>query len=164
MTSGCRHVARSGSSVVKFIAPPDPIATNEVVGASIPSLAPAIQYRDATPIGELANPVFPPAALKAFAGWAAVGLRIIVDESGSVSSIEPSILTLSTPGPFAAEFRRAAEDAIKQWKFKPAETRYLEQASARDGTTWMRVVRTERMERVFDVSFTFNESGRVTSR
>ena len=49
-----------------------------------------------------------------------------VDASGHVAEVRPSILTFSTPGPFAEEFRSAVEAALRQWRFVPAEVQETE--------------------------------------
>jgi len=105
-------------------------------------------------------PVYPRRALAAKAGWATVGVKITVDSTGRVTDIRPSILTLSTPGPFAADFREAVELALRQWKFYPAENRKVKYVEA-DGTLFGLVTHADKVETEFDLSFTFTATGRV---
>lgn len=64
------------------------------------------------PVIDLVAPVYPPIARKAgIAGT--VSVRLAVAQSGEVSRVE----ILQGPGPL----RKAALDAVKQWKFKPRE-------------------------------------------
>ncbi len=110
---------------------------------------------------DLAVPEYPRTALAARAGWATVGLKITVGVDGKVSAIEPSMLTFSTPGPFAEDFRQAVERALAQWEFRPAEMRYVEQGNLPDGSLYARVVRSEKVEQTFDVAFAFTPEGKV---
>jgi outer membrane biosynthesis protein TonB len=118
-------------------------------------------YRDAQAIHPLVMPVYPPKALKAKAGAATVGVRVIVDPSGAVAEIRPSMLALSfTPSKFADEFHAAVEVAVRQWRFVPAQIHYLEQVTEGE-FTYARVMRTEMTEAEFDLVFTFTTAGKV---
>jgi len=119
-------------------------------------------FRDADPINPLATPVYPARALAAKAGQAVVSVRITVDERGQVSDIAPSIVGFSTPGPFADDFYAAVEKALRHWRFTPAEIDQVESAwTPREISN--RVVRTDKTETHFDVTFTFTASGGVIS-
>lgn len=119
-----------------------------------------LDYREARLNEPTVQPVYPPRALAARAGWATVGVRITVDGDGRVSDIAPSLLTLSTPGPFADDFQAAVEVAVRQWRFRPAEIIRLEKVETPD-VTYNRVASRERVETHFDLAFTFTASGGV---
>lgn len=117
----------------------------------------------AEPILPLATPVYPKAALAGHAGSALVGVRITVDFTGKVSEIAPSLLAFSTPGPFAEEFRAAAETAVAQWRFLPAEIRHLQPGKGPQENEYWTITQIDKTEMTFDVSFTFNATGEVLS-
>jgi hypothetical protein len=163
---GCKHASPGaegeGKSSYAFIykpAPPGPTVGTPSLGAP--------QARDvvvqAEPILPLAKPVYPKAALTARDGASLVGVRISVDSDGRVSDVRPSLVCLSTPGPFAGEFQAAVEAALALWRFEPGEVQHLEPANAPDGSQYMRVKDREKVEWTFDVSFTFTAAGDVLS-
>lgn len=162
--AGCRHVASvsapAGQSSIRFVAAPAeaPVGKSEF---SVRAGPPRELFRDATPIGRLATPTYPPAALRARAGQMTVGARITVDTAGRVSNVGPSLVALSIPSQFSNEFQAAVEAAVEQWKFQPAKILHLEQAPDGDGGTYSRVAREEKIETYFDVVFTFTASGEV---
>jgi hypothetical protein len=164
--AGCRHVAvapaaEEGTSSFKFVEPPPAPAKKAAVALVQPQ--PADQVSHAQPIWPLAKPVYPAAALAAHAGFATVGVCITVDTEGRVSDVGPSPFCLSTPSPFAAEFRSAVEAAVAQWRFRPAEIRRFEIVKHPDGD-YLHLKSREVAEWRFDVSFTFNANGDVLTR
>ena len=155
VAAGCQHVAPppdTGTSSFAFVEPPPappskatPTATKEPV---------VDQFREAWPVPPLVTPVYPPRALAAKAGRVIVGVHITVDTDGRVSTVAPSMLAFSTPGPWADEFMAAVELALRQWRFWPAEIRHLENVQTPD-VAYERVTRLEKIEAQFDLSFTF---------
>lgn len=105
-------------------------------------------------------PVYPKKAMEAKAGRNIVGVHITVDAAGRVSDVRMSLLVLSTPGPFAEEFRTAVEAALRQWQFTPARAEYFEIVHEGD-STYNRVTGSENVETEFDLAFTFSHDGRV---
>lgn len=162
--AGCRHAASSsppaGQSSIRFVAAPAeaPVGESEFAVKAGP---PRELFRDATPVGLLATPIYPPVALAAHAGQMTVGARITVDAAGRVSNVGPSLVALSIPSRFSNEFQAAVEAAVAQWRFQPARILYLEQAPDGDGGTYSRVAREEKTDTYFDVVFTFTASGEV---
>ncbi|MEJ1971734.1 MAG: hypothetical protein WDM96_04340 [Lacunisphaera sp.] len=118
------------------------------------------QWREATLKDPLVMPIYPQRALKAQAGRSTVGIHIVVDISGHVAEVRPSLLVFSTPGPFAEDFRDAVELAVRQWQFTPARAEYYEIVHE-GAATYSRLMRTEAVETEFDLAFTFTEDGRV---
>ncbi len=64
-------------------------------------------YREALSIMPLTTPVYPARALAAKAGMMVVGVRVTVDKDGRVSDVAPSLLAVSNPTKFDAEFQAA---------------------------------------------------------
>ena len=110
----------------------------------------------------LATPVYPKAVI-GHADKAIVGVRITVGTDGRVSDVGPSLLCISLPSPFSADFQKAVEAAVAQWRFHPGEVRHVKLVTEPDGTNYPRVVSSEKVEWRFDVSFTFTSSGNVLS-
>src|SRR6478736_5063340 len=160
--AGCKHAPapaeHTGRSTYTFVeqpAGPPPAVNKEAIEPSSRS-----QWREATVKDPVVMPVYPKPALKAKAGRSIVGVRIVVDVTGRVADIRPSLLVFNTPGPFAGDFRDAVELALKQWQFRPARAEYYEIVHEGDAT-YNRVTRTETVETEFDLSFTFTEDGKV---
>src|SRR6185369_10500300 len=113
--TGCRHTAVSsppieGTSTHKFLEPPPP-PEKKVEGTPVAKL-PTEQVINPSPILPLAEPIYPAAALAAHA---------TIDPAGRVSDVRESLLSLSMPSAFAAEFRAAVDAAVRQWRFRPGE-------------------------------------------
>lgn len=108
--TGCRHAPMeatgTGASSFAFVERPTGPPQARTVTTDPVEQKPMEDYREARPVYPLINPVYPPRALKAKAGWATVGVRITVDPMGRVSDVAPSMLVFSTPGPFADDFGR----------------------------------------------------------
>ena len=159
--TACRHAPTPvaiGSSAVSFIEPP--AAPPKVGSGEIKEPVSRTLYVEARPIQPLALPIYPTKALAAKAGQATVGVNVTVDTSGQVTEIRSSILTFSTPGPFAGDFRTAVETALRQWRFAPAESQEIEPILGLDQPA-TRVTRSEKVETTFELSFTFTASGGV---
>lgn len=118
---------------------------------------------------ELALPLFPPQALSGGAGPSTVAVRILVDTEGRVAEVADSPRLPSTPGPFADDFRRAVEDALAEWHFRPAQWRRYEPGEDLDGdgvADYRRVVESRVVTFYLDVRFDFeivDGRGRVRS-
>ncbi len=106
-------------------------------------------------------PVYPARALAAKAGAAQVGVRVTVDSGGRVTNVRPSPLAITIGPPrFREDFERAADVAVRQWKFHPAKIQHVEIVTEK-GFTYSRVTGTEVIEAEFDLAFTFTSDGRV---
>ena len=159
--SACRHApARrtEGESSFRFVEPPAAPPPKAKISAG--EAMPAVQTINAQPILPLTMPVYPPTALTARAGAVTIGVHLTVDAEGRVSDVRPSLMTLTMPSPFAAEFQAAAETAVAQWRFRPAEIRHLELVKDQGGD-FQRVTGREKIEWTFDVEFAFRLSGDV---
>jgi outer membrane biosynthesis protein TonB len=108
-------------------------------------------------IEPLVQPVYPPAALGRDPGTMTVGLELEIDRNGYVAGVAPSLVGFSTPGPFAAEFRAAAEEAVRQWRFEPARRGMMQPVA---GGRW-RMADSEDVPTKLDVAVTFTAEGRV---
>ncbi len=122
------------------------------------------------PVGALETPAYPEAALKAHYGQATVAVRVFLDEAGSITGIQNAPCCPSTGGRFAAEFRSAVDDAIRHWKFQPAEYRRYAEGKDLNGDgkpDYQVVVTTKPVPVYIDVRFDFSivkGRGRVNSR
>lgn len=161
-TGGCRHtpapVGTGRSSFVVVRPPPAPSPKSSPSEAKEPTTN--SEYHEAQPNYPLIMPVYPPQALAAKAGWATVGVKITVDVTGRVADIRASMVAFSTPGPFAEEFLKAVETALRQWRFIPAENRKMVYVENKD-ISYYRVTRREATETELDLMFTFTASGSV---
>lgn len=158
--AGCHHLpSATGESSFEFQRvnqagrPGKSDYTPQLTGTEAKTL-----FTPANPIGKLATPVYPPAALAAHAGRAKVVLRITVGTDGTATEITPALAGLPFANPFTDQFQAAAETAVRQWRFEPAEVRRLEPRDVRGTTIWS-VVSSEKREMTFEVTFTFTETG-----
>jgi hypothetical protein len=164
--SGCKHapaVRADGESQFAFLE--TPVArTPPKAEISTGPRQPADVLVPAEPMHPLSKPVYPSAALGRQKTPVFVGVCITVDAAGNVADIGPSLRAFSSPGPFAEEFRAAVEDAVRRWRFTPAEKRHLKPGAAPPGKDdyWV-VTRAEKTDYTFDLSFTFTTSGDVLS-
>lgn len=168
---GCRHrsieptgIGASSFAIVSMQpTASDKVAVGEAVDAGEPGASKVSyveEFVQARPLPPIMQPVYPPQALKAKAGRAVVGVRVMVDEKGRVTDIGPSLLTFSTFGPYAGAFRGAVESAVWQWRFAPAELLQVERVQ-KDGSAYQRVIRRQAVSTQIDLAFTFTESGGV---
>ncbi len=119
-------------------------------------------YFPAHPLGTLALPVYPAEALAAHAGRTKIVLQITVGTDGRVTQITDALASVPFLGPFSPQFRAAAEAAVAQWRFEPAERQHLDPYDV-NGTKVWEITRSEKVETVTQVAFTFTESGKVES-
>jgi TonB family protein len=121
------------------------------------------EFQEALSIEPLTKPIYPRKALLAKNGSVIVGVRITVDSNGHVTDMSTSMVTFSTPGPFAEDFFAAVEAAVRQWRFLPAEIQQFEMVEA-PRQLFRRILSREKVETHFDLSFTFSPDGAVESR
>lgn len=164
--AGCQHIPPPTPPVVaavRFVDPPPPPARE---GNYQMKAAPATtRLLPAEAIPPLALPIYPKTIpAKERPAVALVGLKIVIDTAGRVASSGPSLYVFSTPGPHAAEFQAAAEAALAQWRFKPAQLFQVKPAAGRRGEEgYVNVTDEETIEWNFDVVFSFNAAGDVTT-
>jgi hypothetical protein len=163
LAAGCRHApvpatARmEGRSAFEFVRPPAAPESGAPKGEAKP-LPTADEFVAPRAIGKLAEPVYPAVALATRAGPVSLGLRLVVDTEGRVTDVSQSMLAFSTPTPWSAEFRAAAEDAVAQWRFRPAELRHFTMVTNAQGT-YRSMTASEKTEWALHVVFTFNATG-----
>jgi hypothetical protein len=98
-------------------------------------------------------------ALVANAGRAVVGLRIVVDPNGAVIQAADSPVVADSAGPWHTAFRASAIDAVKRWRFHPAEFLRMSPGEDYDGDgkpDFDRVTVREPMTVYLDIRFEFS--------
>ena len=118
-------------------------------------------FTEARPIAPLATPVYPARALAAKVGLTTVGVHVVVDKTGRVSDIGPSLLAVSIPTRFDADFQAAVRAAVNQWRFFPAQNYRVEVTKDAAGVLDINETRRENTETYFDLVFTFLTNGAV---
>jgi len=111
------------------------------------------------PIGELKGPTYPEEPLRDGYGAAVVVVRVFLDADGSVVDIEDSPVSPSTGGRYSAQFRSTVEEAVRQWKFQPAEYRRYDQGKDLNGDgkpDYMVLVDSKPVPVHFDARFDFS--------
>lgn len=89
-----------------------------------------------------------------------VWVHVTVDANGRVTDVVASVLTFTTPGPFADDFMAAVQVALHQWRFLPAEIQQVEWVQA-SGMSYNSIISAEKTETQFEPSFTFTAAGTV---
>lgn len=97
------------------------------------------------------------------AGLVTIGVRVNIDTEGRVTTVEPSMLTFSTPTPYAKEFEAAVRTAVMTWRFEPAYRYSLRVLRTAEGGGDPKESHREKTETYFDLSFTFTSAGKVLS-
>jgi hypothetical protein len=168
MAAGCHHGPTpriDGTSSFTFVEPPPPPAPSKPhAEAGEGARLPVEMMLLAVPIQPLAKPVYPTVALGREDRPVLVGVRITIDATGRVSQVRTSLAALSTPTSLADEFRAAVEEALAQWRFRPAELRRLAPISDTNGAGAWALLSHEPTDCTFDVSFVFQATGEVVSR
>jgi hypothetical protein len=160
LQAACHHVPASvarGQSSFEFMKGSGPAKAGDG-RAELTGSEPKDVFVQATPDNVLAAPVYPPAALAAHAGRVTLVLQITIDTEGRVMNVLPGIAGVPVGGPFAGQFRAAAEAAMAQWRFRPAELRHIVPRQDEGDTIWS-LASTEKCEMTTDVAFTFTETG-----
>ena len=117
----------------------------------------------------LVTPEYPVRPLTEKAPPYSVGIHIVINTEGRVSSISDSKLAPSTAGPFAADFRAAVERAVMRWRFTPGHIDQLEDGDDVDDDgipDSKHLVGSDLVPVFYDVGFDFeiiDGQGRVTS-
>ena len=156
--AGCHHLPNvSGQSSFEFVKKRAQAAKKDY-SPVLTGSEPKDIYSPATPIGSLATPIYPPAALAAHAGRVRVVLQITIGVDGCVTSVSPSLAGIPFYGPFTEQFETAAGAAVALWRFEPAEVRHIEPRDA-SGTTIWAMTGSEKKEMATEVAFTFTETG-----
>lgn len=160
---GCRHLApATGESSFEFqrhsqtSTPGKGGYTPQLTGSEAKAL-----FTPPNPLGKLVAPAYPPAALAAHAGRVKVVLQVTIGTEGRATQVTPALAGLPFASPFTDQFQAAAEAAVRQWRFEPAEFRRLEPSDYRGTTIWS-VTYAEKREMTVEVTFTFTESGAAT--
>jgi len=117
-----------------------------------------VQFVRPAPAETTKLPKYPEQALAAHDGPHREIVRIVIDTHGSVSQVLDSPMARSDGGPFAAEYRRAVDDAVRTWRYQPGRLQHVADGADKDGdgkpdykvmTSW------ESVAVYYDIRFTF---------
>ena len=170
-SAGCAH---SPPKIPPGAPPPPPEGQVAFQFIADPRMAPpkVTEHQELVapnPIGRLVAPSYPSAPLAAHAAPASVALRIVIGAEGHVVDVQDSPLMTSTPSPFAADFRAAAETAVRRWRFTPGRVDQYEDGADLDGDGTpdsTHLARSDVIRVFYDVRFDFEivgSEGRVRS-
>jgi hypothetical protein len=117
-----------------------------------------VQFRRPFPQDTKTLPKYPANALAVRDGPHREVVRFIIDTHGNVERVLDSPLASSDGGPFAGDYRRAVEEALKSWHYEPGVFQHVSPGEDKDGdgkpdykvmTSW------EAVAVYYDVRFTF---------
>ena len=146
------------------IAPPVPrgeVGYRFLTTGRSPLLAADEELTSPRPRAPLRLPDYPANALAGGAAPSTVGVRFVIGTEGTVIEVLDSPRLTSTPGPYAAEFRRAVEETVRTWLFSPGAVTRFENGTDLDGDgepDYRRFVSSRSVEVFYDVTFEFRTS------
>ena len=117
-----------------------------------------VQFRRPFPQDTKTLPKYPENALAVRDGPHLEVVRFIIDTHGNVERILDSPLESSDGGPFAADYRRAVEEALKSWRYEPGVLQHVEPGEDKDGDgkpDYKVMTSSEVVAVYYDVRFTF---------
>ena len=103
-------------------------------------------------------PKYPENALAAHDGPHREVVRFIIDTHGSVDKVVDSPVEASDGGPYAADYRRAVEEALRTWRYEPGVFRHVKPGEDKDGdgkSDYKVMTSSEIVPVYYDVRFTF---------
>lgn len=166
VSMGCQQVQKpglpAGAASFHFVEPMGTLARGEAT-RRVEERRPVDTLEPPQPILPLEPPVYPAVARGRQRIPMTVGVRIVVAADGTVSQTGRSLRAFTTPGPLADEFRVAAETAVANWRFVPAELRHMVPKQGGPEQEYWQVTRAEKTDYALDVLFTFSPSGEIVS-
>ena len=153
-----------GASAFRFVeAPPSPSVRGRVrAGDEIPVEQPLEVLVKARPIPPLVTPAYPENQLGKVRQPVVVAVQLRLDEHGRVSEVRDSLATVSIGGEQTEVFRSVVEEAVRQWRFHPAEVRQVvRRSNGSAGGTYWDTLAVRPTDDACDVAFTFTLKGVV---
>lgn len=117
-----------------------------------------VQFSRPFPRGTKTLRAYPENALAAHDGPHSEVVRFIIDTDGNVDKIVDSPMGVSDGGPFATDYRRAVEKALRTWRYMPGVVQHVKlgEDSDVDGKPDYTVVTSSEVVPVYyDIRFTF---------
>ena len=103
-------------------------------------------------------PRYPASALAARDGLHREVVRIVIDAKGNVGEVVDSPMEPSDGGPFAGDYRRAVDAAVRTWRFQPGEFRHIKPGGDKDGDgkpDYKIMTSADKVAVYYDIRFTF---------
>jgi hypothetical protein len=122
------------------------------------SLPADVKFNRPIPRSTKTLPVYPDAALAANDGTHREIVRIVIDTHGNVGQVLDSPVGTSDGGPFAADYRRAVDTAVRTWRFEPGWIGHFGPGPDNDGDgkpDYKVMTTSEQIAVYYDVRFTF---------
>jgi len=113
-----------GKAIYKYIFDP----ANPALG-----LPEDVQFHQPWPVETATLPKYPERALAVHDGPHREIVRIVVDTHGNVGQVLDSPMGRSDGGPFAADYRRAVDEAVRTWRYQPGVLRHVADGADKDG-------------------------------
>jgi hypothetical protein len=126
------------------------------------------QFVRPLPVDTKTLPIYPERALAAQDGTHREVVRIVIDVHGNVDRVLDSPVGTSDGGPFAEDYRRAVEAAVRAWRFQPGVFRHFTGGPDKDGDgkpDYKIMTSSDPVAVYYDLRFTFEiVAGRGVSR
>ena len=117
-----------------------------------------VQFSRPRPEATTVLPRYPERALAANDGPHREIVRIVIDTKGIVSQVSDSPMGTSDGGPFAEDYRRAVDEAVRTWRYQPGVLQHVVPGNDldADGKPDYKVVTSSDLVAVYyDIRFTF---------
>jgi hypothetical protein len=117
-----------------------------------------VQFDRPKPVDTATLPVYPERALAAHDAPHRESVRIVIDTHGNVDHVLDSPMERSDGGPFAADYRRAVDDALRTWRYLPGALQHVAPGHDLDGDgkpDYKVMTSSDPVAVYYDIRFTF---------
>ncbi len=160
LVTGCAHKKPVATTAPAPASPEGKTTFSYIFDPSNPALGlpEDVQFSRPRPTESTTLPKYPERALAAHDGLHREIVRIVIDTHGIVSEVGDSPMGQSDGGPFAADYRRAVDDAVRTWRYQPGVLQHVVPGNDLDGDAKpdYKVVTSQDLVAVYyDIRFTF---------
>ena len=160
LATGCAHKKPVATAEPAPPLPEGKTTYSYIFDPSNPALGlpEGVQFSRPLPMETPTLPKYPENALAANDGPHREIVRIVIDTHGIVSHVGDSPMGQSDGGPFAQDYRRAVDDAVRTWRYQPGVLQHVVPGNDldADGKPDYKVVTSWDLVAVYyDIRFTF---------
>ena len=160
LATGCAHKKLVATTAPAPVSPEGKTSYSYIFDPANPALGlpEDVQFSRPRPEDTTALPKYPERALAAHDGLHREIVRIVIDTHGIVSQVLDSPMGQSDGGPFAEDYRRSVDDAVRTWRYQPGALQHVVPGNDldADGKPDCKVVTSWDLVAVYDhIRFTF---------
>jgi hypothetical protein len=135
LATGCAHKKPVTTTAPAASLPEGKTTYSYIFDPSNPALGlpEDVQFSRPLPTETTTLPKYPERALAAHNGPHREIVRIVIDTHGIVSQVLDSPMGQSDGGPFAEDYRRAVDEAVRTWHYQPGMLQHVVPGNDLDG-------------------------------